>query len=158
MGCQHNPVDCQRGKIVDFRNSHNIQRRVMYRSSITVTGRLTAMPEIRTTPKGKRVAQFSVAQNYRAGEEEFGVNYFECEAWDPFVKHLENGGEKGRPIFVEGRIKTDRWTDEKSGGRKMSKQRLVVEHFHFIDLLEVANSEAKEGPSDEELDHGDANE
>ena len=38
---------------------------------------------------------------------------------------------KGRPVFVEGRLKLDSWQDQ--SGNKRSKMRVVIENFQFID-------------------------
>jgi single-strand DNA-binding protein len=38
---------------------------------------------------------------------------------------------KGRPVFIEGRLKLDSWQDQ--SGNKRSKMRVVVEGFQFID-------------------------
>jgi single-strand DNA-binding protein len=38
---------------------------------------------------------------------------------------------KGRPVFIEGRLKLDQWEDKE--GKKQSKLRVVVENFQFID-------------------------
>jgi single-strand DNA-binding protein len=39
---------------------------------------------------------------------------------------------KGRPVFVEGRLKLDQWEDRESG-KTRSKLRVVIEAFQFID-------------------------
>ena len=38
---------------------------------------------------------------------------------------------KGRPVFIEGRLKLDQWQDK--DGNKRSKLRVVVENFQFVD-------------------------
>ena len=38
---------------------------------------------------------------------------------------------KGRPVFVEGRLKLDQWQDKEGGNR--SKLKVVIENFQFVD-------------------------
>ena len=38
---------------------------------------------------------------------------------------------KGRPVFIEGRLKLDQWQDK--DGNNRSKLRVVVENFQFVD-------------------------
>jgi len=44
---------------------------------------------------------------------------------------LQQYVKKGRPLFVEGRLKFDQW-DDKNGGGKRSKISVVVENFQFL--------------------------
>ena len=52
--------------------------------------------------------------------------------------------KKGKPIFIEGRLKLDSW-DDKTTGKKMSKLRVVVESFEFLGSREGGGSGGEGG-------------
>lgn len=98
-------------------------------------GNLTRDPELRVTPKGTAICQFSIAINRDwkndAGEKQTEVTYVDCEAWSKTGETIAKYLTKGRPIFVEGRLKLDQWEDKKSG-EKRSRMKILVENFQFL--------------------------
>jgi single-strand DNA-binding protein len=99
-------------------------------------GNLTRDVELRYTPNGNQaVANFGIACNRKfktqSGEEREEVTFVDCEAWGRTGEIMKEYLSKGRPVFVEGRLKLDQWEDKE--GKKQSKLRVVVENFQFID-------------------------
>ena len=98
-------------------------------------GNLTRDPEISYTPKGTAVAKFGLAINRQwtteAGEKKEEVTFLDCEAWGRMAETIGQYLTKGKPIFIESRMKLDTW-DDKESGQKRSKLKVVVEHFQFI--------------------------
>lgn len=104
-------------------------------NKVLLIGNLTRDPELRQTPKGTAVAQFGIAVNrtFRGedGQSREEVTFVDLEAWGKQAETISKYMTKGRPIFIEGRLKLDQWED-KNGGGKRSKLRVVVENFQFL--------------------------
>ena len=105
-------------------------------NKVYLIGNLVKDPEVKNLEGGNKLSNFSLAVNRKwksaEGDVASDVSYFDCVA---FGKKAEIIGEylsKGRRIFVEGRLKQDRWEDKETK-KKQSKLRVVVENFHFMD-------------------------
>lgn len=95
-------------------------------------GRLSRDPELRYTPSGTAVCNFSCANNYtytQTGEKKEQVNYFDCVAWGKLGEVITEHCKKGTRIAIEGRLQQRRWDDD--NGQKRSKVEIVVENFNF---------------------------
>jgi single-strand DNA-binding protein len=103
---------------------------------VILAGNLTRDPELRYTPKGTAVAQFTLAVNRtwksEAGESKEEVSFIDVEAWSRQGEVIAQYMRKGRPLLVEGRLKQDTWED-KTTHQKQSKLKVVLESFSFID-------------------------
>lgn len=104
-------------------------------NKVMLIGNLTRDPELRVTPKGTSIAQFSLAINRRFkgsdGNDAEEVVYVDCEAWAKTGETIAKYVTKGRPLFVEGRLKLDQWED-KTSKEKRSRMKVVVENFQFL--------------------------
>ena len=105
-------------------------------NKVLLMGNLTRDVELRYTPNGNQpVANFGIACNRKfktqSGEEREEVTFVDCEAWGRTGEVMKEYLSKGRPVFIEGRLKLDQWEDKE--GKKQSKLRVVVENFQFID-------------------------
>lgn len=103
---------------------------------VIIAGNVTRDIEVRYTPTGTAVAKFGVAINRswktESGEKKEEVTFVDV---DCFGRHAEVIGQyfkKGKPILVEGRLKLDQWED-KTTHAKMSKLKVVLESFSFLD-------------------------
>lgn len=101
-----------------------------YTKSILI-GNLTRDPELRVTPNGKAVCQFSIASNRKISADREEVVFLDCEAWEKTGENINKHFTKGKPIFVEAFIRQDNWED-KSTKAKRSKLKFVVTSFQFI--------------------------
>lgn len=104
-------------------------------NKVVLMGNLTRDPQLKHLPSKLVVAEFGLACNRRyrtaAGEDKEEVVFVDCTA---FARQAETIGQyctKGKPLFIEGRLKYDSWED-KQGGGKRSKVTVVVENFQFI--------------------------
>jgi single-strand DNA-binding protein len=89
---------------------------------VTLIGNLGADPEIRTTPNGSKVAQFSLATsrqwNSASGEKQEKTEWHKCVAWNSGSKGsgladvIERYVKKGDKLFVEGRIEYRQYEDK----------------------------------------------
>lgn len=104
-------------------------------NKVILLGNLTRDPELRYTPKGAAVAQLGLAVNRKystqEGEQREEVTFVEITAWGKQAEVIAQYCKKGRPLFVEGRLKLDQW-DDKNTGKKMSKLGVVLESFQFL--------------------------
>jgi single-strand DNA-binding protein len=104
-------------------------------NKVLLMGNLTRDVELKYTPGNQAVANLGIAVNRRYktkdGELKEEVTFVDCEAWGYTAENLSKFFSKGRPIFVEGRLKLDQWQDKDGSNR--SKLRVIVESFEFVD-------------------------
>ena len=105
-------------------------------NKVILIGNLTRDPELRVTPKGTPVCQFGLAINRQFKDEATGqmreeVTFVDLEAWGRQAETIAKYCTKGRPLYVEGRLKYDQW-DDKTSGQKRSKLKIVLENFQFL--------------------------
>ncbi|MCK4898720.1 MAG: single-stranded DNA-binding protein [Anaerolineales bacterium] len=83
---------------------------------VQLIGRLGKDPESRTTPKGTKVCTFSVAVGRRwkssEGETKEATDWFNVVAWGRLGEICQEYLSKGRLVFIEGRLQTDRYEQE----------------------------------------------
>jgi single-strand DNA-binding protein len=104
-------------------------------NKVYLMGNLTRDPEMRVTPKGTAICQFGLAIS-RSWKDESGQTreetaFVDIEAWGKQGEVIAKYCTKGRPLFVEGRLKFDQWED-KTTQQKRSKLKVVLENFQFI--------------------------
>ena len=103
---------------------------------VFLMGNLTRDVELRSTNSGQQVARIGIAINRRwtgqDGQMREEVTYVDCEAWGKTAETMAKYLAKGRPVFIEGRLKLDQWQDKESGQNR-SKMGVVIESFQFID-------------------------
>lgn len=102
-------------------------------------GRLTRDPELRTTPTGRNVCQFSVAVNrtYTNANGDREADFINCVVWDKQAENLARYQKKGNQIAVEGRIQTRNYDD--SNGRKVYVTEVLASNISFLDAKGTSN-------------------
>lgn len=104
-------------------------------NKVLLMGRLTRDVELKFTPGNQAVAKIGLAVNHRyktkEGEAKEDVTFVDCEAWGKTAEVMNQYLAKGKPVFVEGRLKLDTWQDKDGSNR--SKMKVVIENFQFID-------------------------
>jgi len=104
-------------------------------NKVMLIGNLTRDVELRVLPKGTSIGQFGLAVNRKwkdeSGQKKEEVTFIDCEAWGKTAEIIAKYTTKGRPLFVEGRLKLDSW-DDKTSGQKRTKIKVVVENFQFL--------------------------
>ena len=103
---------------------------------VMLMGNLTRDPELRYTSSNTAVANLGMAVNRtwfdkNANEKKQETTFLDLEAWGKTAEVLNQYLRKGRPLYVEGRLKLEQWTDKDGGNR--SKLKVVVESFEFLD-------------------------
>ena len=103
-------------------------------NKVFLMGNLTRDPELRYTPSGTAVCEFGVAVNRKwttpDGQKKDETCFVDCQMWGRRGEVVAEYFRKGRPIFVEGRLKFDQW--EGRDGQRRSKLRVVAENFEFL--------------------------
>ena len=104
-------------------------------NKVLLMGNLTRDPELRVTPKGTPICQFGLAINRQfkmeSGESREEVIFVDIEAWGKQGETIAKYCTKGKPLYVEGRLKLDQWED-KNTKEKRSRMRVVLEQFQFL--------------------------
>ena len=84
-------------------------------NKITIIGNLGRDPELRYTPQGDAVCDFSVAVNDRrrdkSGEFQDNTTWFKVTLWRKQAENASKFLSKGRQVYVEGRLQVEEWTD-----------------------------------------------
>ncbi len=90
-------------------------------NKMTIIGNLGADPEVRYLDGGAVVATFNVAttEKYtnRNGEKVEQTEWFRVELWNEQAKVAEKYLKKGNSVYVEGRLRTELWTDKEGKER-----------------------------------------
>jgi single-strand DNA-binding protein len=100
---------------------------------VIIIGRMVRDPELRYTPSGTSIANFSVANNRSytsSGEKKEVVSFFNCVAWGKLGEVIVQYSKKGNRVGLEGRLQQRSWEDQQ--GNKRSTVEIVVENFQFL--------------------------
>lgn len=104
-------------------------------NSVVLLGHLTRDPELRYTPQGAAVCDFSLAINRRFtkkdGEKVEEVAFVDVSCWNRLAEIAAEFLKKGRPVLLQGHLIQDRW-EEEGTGKKRSKLRVVAESLQFL--------------------------
>ena len=96
----------------------------------TITGNLTADPELRFTPTGRPVAAFTIANTPRfpdrtTGEWQDGETWFvRCSAWGDTAENIAASLNRGNAVVATGRLRCRTWED-KDGGKRATVEMTV---------------------------------
>lgn len=103
-------------------------------------GRLTRDPELRTTPTGRNVCQFSVAvsRTFTNANGEREADFINCVVWDKQAENLVRYQHKGNQIAVEGRIQTRNYDDK--DGKRVYVTEILANNISFLDSKNSANN------------------
>ena len=122
-------------------------------NKIILVGNLGRDPELRYTPQGTPVCSFTLATNERrrdrTGESQDTTTWFRVTLWGKQAETASQYLTKGRPIYVEGRLRVEEWTDR--DGRSRQTLEVHATDMHFIgtrgDEAVTQNSRPSSGAS-----------
>ncbi len=90
-------------------------------NKITVVGNLGRDPELRYTPQGAAVCSFSMATNEKrrdkSGELQDITTWFKITLWRNQAENAAKYLTKGSPVYIEGRLRIEEWTDRDGNNR-----------------------------------------
>lgn len=88
---------------------------------ITIVGNLGRDPELRFTPQGTAVCNFSLATNEKkrdkAGEMQDVTTWFRVTLWNKLAENASKYLTKGSQVYIEGRLRVEEWTDRDGKNR-----------------------------------------
>ena len=132
-------------------------------NKITIIGNLGRDPELRYTPQGTAVCDFSVAVNDRkrdkAGEWQDVTTWFKITFWGKQAENASKYITKGRQVYIEGRLQLEEWTDRDGNNRstlavqgselQFLGERGEVSENNSTGDSSYANSNSNSGPNEE---------
>jgi single-strand DNA-binding protein len=129
--------------------------------SIQIIGDLGRDTEMRYTPSGQAVTNFSVATNHtytsKAKEKVVETTWFRVSIWGSAAEACNQYLSKGSRVFVEGRLVVDKETGnprvyEKKDGSWASTLEISASTVKFLDKKGAGKQDSEEsGESEEDL-------
>jgi single-strand DNA-binding protein len=119
-------------------------------NKLMVIGNLGSDPEMRYTPNGSPVTTFSVAVNHyytSNGERKSEVEWLTAVAWNKLAESCNTYLEKGKRVFIEGRLKSSSWVGQ--DGATRFRNEIIASRVIFLDRK--ANDDAPLDASGDEL-------
>lgn len=111
---------------------------------IILVGNLGRDPELKYTTQGTPVCNFTMATNEKrkdkSGEFQDVVTWFRVTLWGRQAETASQYLTKGRPVYIEGRLRVEEWTD------RDSKPRFTLE-VHATDMQFIGGARSDESPS-----------
>ena len=100
---------------------------------VVLSGRLTADPELRTTPNGISVCSFSIAveRRFKSGEERQS-DFINIVTWRSSAEFVSKYFKKGQMIAIRGSIQTRRYQDKDGNNRTAFE--VVADDVQFADF------------------------
>jgi single-strand DNA-binding protein len=115
-------------------------------NKVILIGRLGADPEIRYTPSGAEVATFRMATSEswtnKSGEKEERTEWHRIVAWRGLAKICGEFLNKGKLVYVEGRLRTRSWEDR--DGNKRTTTEIEATDMKMLGGAGEASRKAKE--------------
>lgn len=102
-------------------------------NKVILCGRLTAAPELKTTPNGVSVTSFSIAVNrdYKNADGSYTTDFINIQAWRGTAEFICRYFQKGSSICVVGAIQTRKYED-KDGNKRIAVE-VVATEAKFVD-------------------------
>jgi len=120
--------------------------RVPTLNRVLLSGRLTRDPELRYTPNGSAVCNFSLAINRRhkdqSGRWQDDTTFINVVAWQAIAENVNKYLHKGSPVMVEGRLESRSWETET--GQKRTVIEIRADSVRFLEKSETSQDSAPE--------------
>jgi single-strand DNA-binding protein len=101
---------------------------------VTLLGNVTRDPEVKNTANGQAVCTFGLATNRvwkdATGEKQSLAEYHNLVAWGGLAEFCGQNVRKGKPLYVEGYLKTRSWDGPE--GTKIFRTEIVVENIVLL--------------------------
>src|SRR5947209_12446561 len=104
-------------------------------NKVILIGNLGKDPEVRYTPSGQAVANFTIATNEnwtdKQGQKQERTEWHRVVVWGKMAEVVGQHLTKGRQVYVEGRLQTRSW-DDKTSGQKRYATEIVANTVQFL--------------------------
>ncbi len=120
-------------------------------NKVTLVGRLVRDPELRYTPSGKAVANFTLAVDRGFKDKETGestADFIRITTWDKQAENVGNILKKGRLVLVDGSIRTGSYEKD---GQKVYTTDVQASRVVFLDRDKSAESPSGDGGNVEDV-------
>ena len=112
-------------------------------NKVTLAGNLTRDPELKYISSGTPVCKLGLAVSRRyktkAGEQREETLFINVDVWGPSAEFCGEHLRKGRPVIIEGRLKSDEWED-KTTGQKRTAIKVTADRVQQISWEERSGS------------------
>lgn len=95
-------------------------------NSVALTGRLVANTELKTTPNGKMVTNFTLA----VPRDKETTYFIDCVAWSKTAETINRNIRKGDMFGIEGELQTRTYTD--NSGKNHKRTEVQVKQITFL--------------------------
>ena len=103
-------------------------------NKVMLLGNVTRDPELKATANGQSVCTFGLATNRvwkdQSGEKQSLAEYHNLVAWGGLADFCGQNVKKGKPLFIEGYLKTRSW--DGADGKKIYRTEIVIENLVLI--------------------------
>lgn len=117
-------------------------------NKVIIIGNLGRDPEVRYTPSGSAICNVSIAttRNWKdkAGERQEETEWHRVTFFDKLAEIAGEYLKKGRTVYIEGRLKTRKWTD-KDGVEKYTTE-ILADQMQMIGGRESSDEPAQPAP------------
>lgn len=119
-------------------------------NKVYLAGRLTRDPELRYLQSGTALCKLglAVSRKYKTkdGDQREETLFIDATCWGRTAEFVGETFKKGRPVLIEGRLKTDEWED-KNTGQKRTKIEINADRVQSLDWEDRGDSRpAKPAP------------
>lgn len=94
-------------------------------NKVILIGRLGKDPEMRFTPNGRAVTNFTMATNEnwtdQSGEKQERTEWHRIVTWGKLAENCAKLLSKGKQVYIEGRIQTRAW-DDRDGNKRYTTE------------------------------------
>ena len=134
-------------------------------NKVMIIGNVGADPEMRYTADGNAMTSFRVAtnRNYTGpdGERREETEWFSIVTWRKLAEQCSQYLQKGRRVYVEGRLRTRSWDTPE--GQRRYRTEVVADRVLFLDRaqgvpLPEDHEQAGEHPSEQASEHAELDE
>ena len=120
-------------------------------NKVMIIGHLGRDPEMRYTPSGRPVTNFSVATsrswNTSDGERRSDTEWFNVVAWGSLAEICKQYLSKGQQVYIEGRLQTRRWEDD-DGNKRTTVEIVAKEMIMLGDRKKKGEDETEDDDND----------
>lgn len=106
-------------------------------NNVTLMGRLTKDPELKTTASGKNICSFTLAVNGFGDK----TSFIDCKAWEKTGELVSKYVGKGQRLLVIGELEQESWEKD---GQKRSKLGVLVRELQFIEKRDSDSAAASQ--------------
>lgn len=104
-------------------------------NKVILIGNLGSKPELKYLPSGQAVCEFRLATNEtfkdKSGQKQEKVEWHRIKVWGKTGENAAQYLDKGRQVYIEGRIETRTW-DDKTTGEKRYATEIVANTVQFL--------------------------